>query len=124
MPDLTDYTSLEQIDARRAAIGNELTERLERMSAVIDHAQDEERDLFGSETVALGRERSHLSQLRTEDEDLHERRLALQVHERSRQLGAAIDQATGRVSTHRGHSPLLVSEAHLRSHADAIRKGA
>jgi hypothetical protein len=54
---------------------------------------------------------------------LEERSRSLQIEQRSRQIGDAIAQMTGRVETRGGHSPLLVSETHLRSHADAIRAG-
>jgi hypothetical protein len=47
-----------------------------------------------------------------------------EVFERSRQIGAAIDEATGRFRDRvNGHSPLLVSEANLRAAAAAIRDG-
>jgi hypothetical protein len=50
-------------------------------------------------------------------------RLAVESRQRSRQLHQALEEASGRRPRHYGHSPLLVSEVHLRQHADAIRTG-
>jgi hypothetical protein len=84
--------------------------------------RDEDRDLNAQERVTCAAEAAELQGLRAELALLEERSISLQSLERSRQLGAAIDELTGRVEP-RGHTPLLVSEAHLRSHADAIRNG-
>jgi hypothetical protein len=50
-------------------------------------------------------------------------RLAVETRQRSQQIYQAIDEASGRRPRRDGHSPLLVSEMHLRSHADALRTG-
>jgi hypothetical protein len=55
---------------------------------------------------------------------LGEDALAVEHRQRSQQIAQAMDEAAGRQPRRSGHSPLLVSEVHLRSHAEAIRTGA
>jgi hypothetical protein len=116
------YASLDEIQTRRSAIDTEIETRYNAVTAITDRVQDAGRDLNDTEQAQLRAETTKLAELRSELEELDRRSTDLQLRQRGRQIADAIAEATGRAEP-RGHSPLLVSEAHLRSHADAIREG-
>ena len=120
---VTDYASLPEVEQRRAEIDAEVEKRYGTVQSAIDHARDEYRDLNAEERATCAAEAAKLQGLRGELTQLEERSRSLQSEERSRQIGDAIARMTGQVETRGGHSPLLVSEKHLRSHADALRAG-
>jgi hypothetical protein len=119
----TTYASLDEIEQRRKAIDDEIELRFNAITAMTDLAQTEYRDLTEAETAKAQAEATKLAGLRADLEVLEERQRTLEIATRSRQIADAIGQATGRRPDRGGHSTLLVSEAHLRRHADAIRDG-
>jgi len=100
----------EQLEHRRAAADERLQTRQDRVF-------EQNRDLTESEHSLS---RNDMAELEALD-------AALVYQERSRTMGEGMElahrtRARGPIET-RGHPPLLVSEDHLRNHADAIRAG-
>jgi hypothetical protein len=115
--------TLAECEQRIKDINAEVETRFATIQATIDRVQDAGRDLNDAENAAMRAETTTLTGLRAELEQVEHRSRELQISERGRQIHDAIAQATGRRPDPRGHSPLLVSETHLRSHAEAIRNG-
>jgi hypothetical protein len=104
-----------------AALEEDIETRAAQLDTIIRTAQAGGRDLTQAEFDASMGHRTAMEKADTELAKLRS------PEHRSRQFGAEVAaelaRMQGRVET-RGHSPLLVSEAHLRQHADAIRTGA
>jgi hypothetical protein len=83
------------------------------LDAIADAAAAGGRDLSDSEVAEALEHRRAIEGAEHKRAELH----------RSRQISQALDEAAGRQPRRNGHSPLLVSETHLRSHAEAIRTG-
>jgi hypothetical protein len=104
---------------RVAEIETEIETRMAAIDARITAAHDENRDLTAYELHMSKRDKAQADKLEAEAEAIRGQAAEL----RNAQLFGEIDKMRrGGVET-RGHTPLLVSEAHLRSHADAIRNG-
>jgi hypothetical protein len=123
MTSTLEYTTLPAVEARRQEIDAEVETRANQVEGIVAFAQDRNRDLNGEEQAQMRAHTTRLASLRQELDRLEQTSMQLQVETRSRQIGDVIAQATGRRPDPRGHSRLLVSEEHLRSHADAIRAG-
>jgi hypothetical protein len=83
MTTVTEYTSLPQIEERRAAIDAEIETRYNTVQGLIDKAQDGYRDLNETENAQARAETTKLQGLRTELVQLEERSRALQVETRA-----------------------------------------
>jgi hypothetical protein len=108
-----EFTEMARLEA-------DIETRAAQLDTIIRTAQAGGRDLTENEFAAS---KEHRAALESADARLAE----LQSPEhRSRQFAAAVaaemDRVQGRVET-TGHSPLLVSQEHLRQHADALRTG-
>jgi hypothetical protein len=101
------------------ALEEDIETRSRQLDAIAGAATAGGRDLTESE-ISAGLE--HRRAIEAAELQRAELRQAATEH-RSRQIVQAIDEASGRRPRRTGHSPLLVSEVHLRSHADAIRAG-
>jgi hypothetical protein len=101
------------------ALEEDIETRSRQLDAIAGAATAGGRDLTESE-IAAGLE--HRRAIEAGERKRAELRQAATEH-RSRQIVQAIDEAAGRQPRRSGHSPLVVSEVHLRSHADAIRAG-
>jgi hypothetical protein len=101
------------------ALEEDIEHRSRQLDAIAGAATAGGRDLSESEVAeALG----HRQRIEAAEHKRAELRQAATEH-RSRQIVQAIDEASGRQPHRTGHSPLLVSQTHLRSHAEAIRTG-
>jgi hypothetical protein len=100
-----------------AALEDDLETRSQQLDAIVGAVRADGRDLTDEEVAAALAHRAAI-----EAGERERARLAAQEH-RSRQLLQGIEEASGRGPRRTGHSPLLVSETHLRSAAEAIRTG-
>jgi hypothetical protein len=107
------YREFEQL----CLLEEDIERRSRQLDAIAGAATAGGRDLTESEVAeALG----HRAAI--EGAERQRAELAATEH-RNRQIVQALDEASGRRPRRDGHSPLLVSEQHLRSHAEAIRTG-
>jgi hypothetical protein len=99
------------------ALEEDIEARSRKLDTIAGGAAAGGRDLTESEiSEALGH--------RAAIEAAERRRADLAATEhRNRQIFQAMDEMAGRRPRRGGHSPLLVSEEHLRQHAEAIRTG-
>ena len=107
---------------RIAQVGREIEERTASIKGIIGQAQDLGRDLDDSERFISQRDRDAIEALEAELVQLHDEQIQTRSRGRAADLHREFDRMAGRAP--RGHSPLLVSEVHLRRHAEAIRTGA
>jgi hypothetical protein len=101
-----------------SALEEDLETRSKQLDEIVGAATAAGRDLTDNEVAAALDHRRAIEKAEHKQVEL---RQAATEH-RSRQIYDEIDRIKGRVET-RGHSPLLVSDGHLRQHADAIRAG-
>jgi hypothetical protein len=103
-----------------ARLEEDIETRAAQLDTLITTAQAGGRDLTKPEFDAALEHRSAMERAEGELAELRS------PEHRSRQFGAEVSaeiaRMQGRVET-RGHSPLLVSQEHLRQHAEAIRTG-
>jgi hypothetical protein len=102
-----------------AALEDDLERRSGRLNAMVRAAKEDGRDLTDAEVATALEHRNAIEKAEDQREALRQAATEL----RNRQIFQAMDEAAGRQPHRTGHSPLLVSEVHLRSHADAIRAG-
>jgi hypothetical protein len=107
---------------RVAEIEAEIEKRSARIDDMIADALHQGRDLTDNEDALANRDKSAIDKLEAQLVELREQGHSDAARQRAIQLQAETDRMRGRVDT-RSHSPLMVSETHLRSHADAIRTG-
>jgi hypothetical protein len=108
------YREFEQL----CLLEEDIERRSRQLDAIAGAATAGGRDLTEGEVAAALEHRGAIEGAERQREELRQ----VAARQRSQQIAEAMDEARGR--GHRGgHSPLLVSETHLRSHAEAIRTG-
>jgi hypothetical protein len=104
----------DQLEVRRA-------EAMERLETRQDRALDENRDLSDRENTLS---KADMAEAEALDQALFQKERFDAKAEHRREIDRAIADLTDtRRPSRSGHSPLLVSEEHLRSHAQALRAG-
>jgi hypothetical protein len=113
-------TATSPVAERVAEIEQEVETRMAAIDARITSAHNEDRDLTAYELHLSRRDKAAADKLEAEADQIRHQAVEL----RSRQIFGELDKMRrGQAETRGGHSPLLVSEAHLRSHAEAIAAG-